>query len=252
MHMLNIYICENDDLQRLMLGNHIESTIEQLGIRGKTVLTKNPEELLFHINENNAESNLYFIETEFENAMNGITLASEIRYYDKRCMIVFVTTHIELMSLTFEHHIEALDFILKTDETILKRKIETCIKLAHDRLLSNEESEIIFKIGRQTITEKLENIISFQKEEHNPHKVIMYTSDGNQAFYGSLSEIEKMDVSFFRCHRNTIVNIRNIKEVQSYGSIMMKNGSICLGSTRKIKELTELLKPRNGVTNKFK
>jgi len=240
--MLNIFVCENDTAQRSMLVDHIESTLEELAIQGKVVLaTGEPEELLLYVKENAKKPSLYFIEIEFENAINGILLATEIRHHDRRCVIAFVTARLEMMSVIFEHYVEAIAFILKTDQAILKRKIENCIKIAHERLHSDDGSALTFKAGWKDVTEKLENIISFEKDEENPHKVIMHTEDGQQSFYASLNEIEDMDDSFFRCHRKTIVNIKSVKEVQACGSIVMKDGSICLGSTRKIKELILLL-----------
>ncbi|MCL1989746.1 MAG: LytTR family DNA-binding domain-containing protein [Defluviitaleaceae bacterium] len=240
--MLNIFVCEQDDDQRYLLVKQIELTLKKLQLTGKVILAVgDPTELLAYLSRNVGGPHLYFMEIEFEHAMNGITLANEIRRYDKRGMIAFVTRRIEVMYLLFDYHVEAMAFILKTDQKVLEGKIEKCIKVARDRLSLNEAVELVFKNGRQSIVEQVERIIFFRKDENNPHKVIMHTQEGQQAFYGSLTEIEKMDTDFFRCHRETVVNLKNIKEVQPSGMIIMNNGVSFLGSKRKLKALMDAL-----------
>jgi len=239
--MLNIFICESDDKQREILVENVETGIKKLGIEARVVLkTADPAEVLGHI-QANSETGLYFLDVELKAAINGIELASKIREYDKRGVIAFVTARAEMMALTFEQNVEAIAYILKVDEKIVKQEVEKCIKLAWARLFSNEQPEITFKDGWKTITEKVGAINFFQKAESNTHKVIMYSRNGTRSFYGSLTEIEKMSTAFFRCHRKTIVNVSNVEKVEPSGIIVMKNGDTCFGSTRKIKELMAVL-----------
>lgn len=47
--------------------------------------------------------------------MNGFELAQEIRKFDPRGFIIFITTHAELSYMTFTYKVEALDYIIKDD-----------------------------------------------------------------------------------------------------------------------------------------
>ena len=239
--MLNIFICENDDKQRTILVANVEAGIRKIGIEAKIVLeTAKPEDVLAYVQENNT-TGLYFLEVELKAQINGIELASRIRKYDKRGIIAFVTSRVEMMALTFEQNVEAIAYILKFDPKMVKQQMEKCIRLASERLLSTENAELTFKDGWKVITEKIDAINFFQKDEENTHKVVMYTQDQKRSFYGSLNEIEAMSAAFFRCHRKTIVNISNIEKIEPSGIIVMKNGDTCVGSTRKIKELMMVL-----------
>ena len=239
--MLNICICENDNKQRAVLVANVESGIRKVGIDAIIALeTGKPEEVLAYVRESNA-SGLYFLDVELKAPFNGIELASKIRKYDKRGVIAFVTSRVEMMALTFEQNVEAIAYILKLDPKIVKQQMEKCIKLAGERLSSNETAELTFKDGWKTFTEKVDEINFFQKDEDNTHKVVMHSVDQKRTFYGSLNEIEAMNIDFFRCHRKTIVNTRNIDKIEPSGIIIMKNGDTCVGSTRKIKELMTVL-----------
>ena len=235
--MLNIYLCERDDKQRATLVTYVEAGIKNAGVEAKVVLeTGDPEDMLAHIQENHG-ANLYFLDVGIKLAIDGIELAKKIREHDQRGVIAFITDRIELMGLTFDHYVEAIAYILKMDQKMVKAKIEKCIQVASERLSFDKDMELVFKDGWRGITEKVNAINFFQKDENNVHKVVMYTREKKCAFYGTLNEIEKMDTSFFRCHRKTIVNIRNIKQIQPSGIIEMTNGDTCLCSARKLKEL---------------
>jgi len=239
--MLDIFICENDDKQRATLVANVEAGIRKVGIAAVIVLeTERPEDVLTYVQENDVNG-LYFLEVDLKSSINGIELASRIRKYDKRGVIAFVTSRVEMMALTFEQNVEAIAYILKLDSKMVRQQMEKCIRLAGERLSSSEGSVLTFKDGWKTITEKVDEINFFQKDENNTHKVIMYSQEQKRSFYGSLNEIEAMNAAFFRCHRKTIVNIGNIKKVEPSGIIVMKNGDTCVGSTRKIKELIAVL-----------
>jgi len=239
--MLNIFICENDDAQRAVLVENVEAGIRRVSIEAKVALeTADPDEVLAYVQENSV-TGLYFFDVDLKVDMSGIELASQIRKHDKRGVIAFVTSRVEMMALTFEQNVEAIAYIIKLDPMLVKQQMEKCIKLAGERLLCSEDAVLSFKDGWKTFTERIESINFFQKDENNTHKVVMYSLEQTRAFYGSLNEIETMNSSFFRCHRKTIVNLSNIDKIEQSGIIVMKNGDTCEGSTRKIKELMTVL-----------
>ena len=61
------------------------------------------------------EVGIYFLDIDLKTDMTGLTLAQEIRKYDPRGFIIFITTHSEMSYMTFIYKLEALDFILKDD-----------------------------------------------------------------------------------------------------------------------------------------
>ncbi|MDA9461762.1 Response regulator receiver [Enterococcus mundtii 3F] len=236
--MIEIFICEDEKDQRRKLTNFIHDYINAEGYDMRISLaTANPQEILAYV-EKHQPSGLYFIDIDLNTTINGLQMASKIREKDKDSFIVFVTTHVELMQYTFKHKLEALDFINKGEFKEMRQQIVENIDYVHSYQKSVNEA-LTFKIemNNRTITEKLDNIMFFETSG-NKHRVIMHAQNRQIEFYGSLNEIEKQVDVFYRCHRSFLVNKNNIKEIDKTNrELIMKNGEVCLVSSRVINKL---------------
>lgn len=66
----------------------------------------------------------------------------------------------------------------------------------------------------------------------------MHAKNKQVIFSGKLSEVEKADKCFVRCHRSFVVNVENILEIDKEKmEVQMKNGARCLVSVRMYKGL---------------
>ena len=236
--MIEIFICEDEKEQRRKLTNFVHDYVEAEGYDMKVSLaTAHPQEILEYI-EAHRPMGLYFIDIDLDTTINGLQLASKIREKDKDSFIVFITTHVELMQYTFKHKLEALDFINKGDFKEIRKQIVENIDYVHSYQKSVSES-LTFKIemNNRTITEELDNIMFFETSG-NKHRVIMHAQNRQIEFYGSLNDIEKQIDIFYRCHRSFLVNKSNIQEIDKNNrELIMKNGEICLVSSRAINKL---------------
>ena len=69
---------------------------------------------------------------------------------------------------------------------------------------------------------------------------IIHTVDERMEFYGTISEIEKIDSRLYRCHRSFIVNPENILKIDKTEKVaMFANNYSCLISRTKYKGLLE-------------
>lgn len=131
--MVDIFICEDDPQQRESLEKLIENyvLIEDLDMK-LTLSTAEPQAILNHLHENPKTVGLYFLDIDLQKEMTGIALGKEIRNHDVSGKIVFITTHGELMSLTFTYLIEAMDYIVKgTAFEDIKRKVTQCLDMVN-------------------------------------------------------------------------------------------------------------------------
>ena len=131
--MMKLYLCEDDAQQRERLKKTIDNVvlIENLDMEFSCV-TDNPYTLLEKVADDDCIG-LYFLDIDLKTDMTGLTLAKEIRKYDPRGFIVFVTTHSEMSYMTFMYKLEALDFILKDDVEEMTRRVHECILKANER-----------------------------------------------------------------------------------------------------------------------
>ncbi len=244
--MIKLYLCEDDAQQRKHLKKVIENAvlIENLDMEFSCV-TDNPNSLLDKVVTENSVG-LYFLDIDLKTDMTGLTLAKEIRKYDPRGFIVFVTTHSEMSYMTFIYKLEALDFILKDDTEEMVRRVHECVLKANERLSSvtnkNPPNYSVI-VGDKIYTVDYDEILFFETSA-NAHKIILHCKSRQLEFPGKIKAIERdLDDRFYRCHRSFLVNTENIKEVDTTnGFIRMITGDECLLSFRQIRGLKDKLK----------
>ncbi|MBK1813742.1 response regulator transcription factor [Clostridium sp. YIM B02505] len=237
--MMDIMICEDNDVQRLQLEEAIMKEAEKLRLNiNLAVSTCNPKEILEKIMLHKDKDYVYFLDVELEDKINGIELARLIRRHDPKGYIIFVTSHAELTLLTFEYKVQAMDYIIKGNMENLKVKIRECLKEISDdlnRVKSYEKDYISLDIGNRIINLIPDDIMFF--ETGKDHRIRLHTKDEIIDFYSSLKEIEKIVPGYFyKCHRSYIVNTRNIKSLDKSNLVInMKNGDTCYISKRYMK-----------------
>lgn len=237
--MLNIFVCEDDTVQRKSIVQIIKNAvlIEELDMQ-LILDTPNPYELLETV-KSSQNTGIYFLDIDLKCDMNGMKLAQQLRLYDPRCFIIFVTSHSELSYMTFQYRVEAMDFVLKDNPAEAKVKIRECLLNALERytLQTNKTHKVYtIEIGDRRISVDYNDILFFETSS-NIHKVILHAKDRQIEFSSTIKELEKiLDDTFVRCHRSFLVNKNNIQEIDTKNRIIyFINGETCLMSTRMMK-----------------
>lgn len=126
--MIDIYICEDIQKQRELIAHYVKTAIlikeQDMKLR---LSTDKPQELIDKLKDSK-NTGLYFLDIALQSSKNGLVLAKEIREYDPRGFIVFITSHSELSFMTFQYKVEALHFILKDESKQLQSCISDCIE----------------------------------------------------------------------------------------------------------------------------
>ena len=239
--MLDIFVCEDNAAQRRTVVNIIQNIvlIEELDMQ-LTLDTGDPYMLLKKI-KTSQNTGIYFLDIDLNSSMNGMKLAQQIRLYDPRGFIIFITAHSELSYMTFQYRVEAMDFVLKDNPAEAKVKPRECLLNAMERhtLQTNKTHKVYtLEIGGRKISVDYEDILFFETSS-NIHKVILHAKDRQIEFPSTLKELTGvLDSNFVRCHRAFLVNKNNIKEVDTKNRIIhFANGETCLMSTRMMKGL---------------
>ena len=239
--MLHIFVCEDDAAQRKAVVQTIHNTvlIEELDMR-LVLDTADPHELLETV-KTSQNTGIYFLDIDLNCDMNGMKLAQQIRKFDSRGFIIFITAHSEMSYMTFQYRVEAMDFVLKDNPAEAKVKIRECLLHAWERhtLQTNKvHKTYTIEIGERKISVDYQDILFFETSS-NIHKVILHAKDRQIEFSGTMKDLENtLDDSFVRCHRSFLANRNNIKEVDTKNRILyFVNGESCLMSTRMMKEI---------------
>ncbi|MEI4529368.1 LytTR family DNA-binding domain-containing protein [Priestia megaterium] len=241
--MFNIFLCEDSELERKKLTKYVQDYVKK---RKEDMVfslsTDSPKEILKQSQLNANRKNIYFLDVEIKNSnINGIHLASEIRKYDPNCYIIFITSHVELSYLTFIYKVEALDYIIKDNFDNIQKRLIECLDtvLSRESTLKNTNPNNFFTVetNNKSLSFQIDEILYFETSQ-SIHKVILHTNNKIIEFYGKLKEIVQLNNNFYRCHQSYVVNITNIKKVNTKDMIIiMNNNEQCYVSRRLLKGL---------------
>lgn len=241
---MQVILCEDNEKILQQIATYIENyaMIEDNSIK---IVLKSPDssEVLSYIQSNRADC--YFLDIDLGTKVTGIEIAKQIRELDPTASIIFVTTHSEMLRLTFTYRVEAMDFIIKDNISDLKHNVLTALKTAYDKYTKIGKQETTryyqIKIGEFVKNIDFQKLLYFTVSDV-AHKVILYTTQGQFEFYQSLNTIEEMDESFFRIHRSYIINIKNIVEIDKKKKcVIMTNGESCPIAFRRLKALEKII-----------
>lgn len=237
--MVNIIICEDNEIQRKEIISIIDAEIKKYNSK-IALSTNNPEEVIRYI-DNKSNSFLYFLDVDLNSKLNGFELAKLIRQYDPNGYIVFLTAHAELTLLTFQYKVQAMDYIVKGNINFIKAKIIDCIQAVYE--ISNtsktkNKNTISIDVGDNIIILDFDEILFFETAGKE-HKISVHTTKGYYEFYGTLKNIEKLVSSdFYKTHRSYLVNTKKIKNIDKTNMVVeIVNGEICYISLRYLKGL---------------
>lgn len=229
--MIDVYVCEDINEERDLIAHYVKTAIlmqeYDMNLR---ISTSDSEELIEQLKKSK-NTGLYFLDIDLKTNKNGIMLAKEIREYDPRGFIVFITSHSEMSFITFQYKVEALDFIIKDEPYHLQHRICECMENVNQKYMKNTRGGkkiIIIKRGSRKLTLDYDDILFFETSV-NEHKIIVHTLNKTIEFFGKMKDIEvEVGADFIRCHRSYLVNKNNIKEVlYSDKLIIMKNEAKC-------------------------
>lgn len=128
--MISVYLCEDDKRQLEQYSRLIHRFLDFEGYEEMPVYEFRDPHALLNAAEKNGGTGLYFLDIQLNSDINGLELARQIRLLDPSGYIIFLTTHSEMMALTFQYHVEALDFITKDDPKLLEQRLRDCLRTA--------------------------------------------------------------------------------------------------------------------------
>ena len=239
--MLDIFVCEDNAIQRRTIVQIIQNTVLLEELDMQIVLDAGDPYVLLEKVKASQNTGIYFLDIDLNSSMNGMKLAQQIRLFDPRGFIIFISAHSELSYMTFQYRVEAMDFVLKDNPAEVNVKIRECLLNAMERYTL--QTNKIHKVYTIDVSGRKINIdyddIFFFETSSNIHKVILHAKDRQIEFSSTMKELTStLEGSFVRCHRSFLINKNNIKEIDAKNRIIyFTNGETCLISTRMMKEL---------------
>jgi len=232
-----------------MIEEYITRAILMKGLDiGFCCASTDPHQLLNEIKKT-YDIGLYFLDVDLKMEINGFQLANEIRKYDPRGFIVFITTHSEMSYLTFKYGVEAMDYIIKDFPDEIEDSIHKVIVTAYERY-ERLKSEHVRTLSIKTDGRIMyidEEAILYIESSQIPHKLDMHLKDEIIGFYGCLRDwSNELGDRFFRCHKSFVIHLDSVRELKrEERMVVMENGDICPVSVQFYKKLLDRLEKMN-------
>ena len=247
--MLTIFLCEDDDKQRAIYEQLINNTILIEDYDAALFCSCADPHTILEKSKGLNTPVLYFLDIDLNTDINGFELAQKIREQSNSAFIVFITTHCEQISLSFQYHTAALDFITKDDVEHIKEHIHICIATAIKRVNTHAGSDFqcfSFTHCAKTFIIPYEDILFFETAT-TPHYVLLHTTQDSIQFRDTLKKIiTQLDERFFCCHRSFIVNLDQISLIDhTEGIIYFKNNTSCHCNKKVVSSLLHHYKKQN-------
>ncbi|MFD0897742.1 LytR/AlgR family response regulator transcription factor [Loigolactobacillus binensis] len=243
--MLQVYILEDDQQQRQVYQQLIDSYLFIEGLDMKVMLaTADPQVLLQQLTDQPA---LFFLDIELTNAtLDGLQVAEQIRARLNFAEIVFVTTHSEMAFLTFERKVEPLDYILKDrGAATVAEKMRGDIKVAYQRYqkqLVTSTQYFSYQIGSRLRTLPLADVLYIVTVAGHPGKIEVHYINGMVEYAGNLNQLATKYPQLFRCHKSWLINPAQVAAYDiKQRLVTMQDGSQCEVSFRKEGQLRRRL-----------
>ncbi|MHC5250224.1 LytR/AlgR family response regulator transcription factor [Enterococcus sp. LJL90] len=207
-----IYICEDnvEQLKRIERQVTYYTSFSQWNMK-LALATCYPEEVLSQLIIDE-EPNIYIFDIELSatSQIDGFNLGKKIREKDPHGYLIYLTSHLELSYLTFEFHVNAIDFIIKDGPQNWEERLKNCLQSIEKQLFIMKDNR-----GRDSVEVDtfygnaiyfIEDIVAF--ESIPDHKIILYTENEQIIIlHTSLKKLENcLKENFYRCHRSFLIN----------------------------------------------
>jgi len=239
---MKIVVCDDDKAYLLWICQRIDEISEKYNLKIQIVCRAvAPDEVLAYMKKNREEKNLYLLDYELQDGVNGIQLASSIRKESLTSKIAFITSHGDRALEILKSGVEAMGFVTKTNNKNEMRAELAQVLLKAARFLNDSsESEkqfIELPIGiDEQIHLEINRIAYVETNKSIPHNICYHTLDGSEiTVRGTVAASkEKLGVDFEYSHRSILVNKKCVIGYHS-GYLKLTNGEeiICSFARKK-------------------
>ncbi len=225
--MIRISLCDDE--------NHITGTLSD-NIKG---IRPDIEVYSYDCGENLLDSkylynDIVLLDIEMT-GINGIETALELRKGGYEGMIIFLTSHKEMVFDSFQ--VKPYNYFVKPIDI---DKVNRILKNAINEVIDRKTTHFEAVSNNHTFRIQIDDIYYF---ECNGRKIDIHTKNGIITILGKMNQIEAslQNKKFFRCHKGYLVNFEHVCEF-SNNEIILTNNQKVLISRLKINSFKEAFK----------
>lgn len=213
---MNIAICDDNPKMVGQIENLLLSFFENDPNQFNYEAFLSGESLVEHLTNSVSSFQIYLLDVEMK-SLDGFDVARAIIEKDQQAIIIFITSHVELMPEAFE--VNAFHYLIKPVDEI---KVKQVLTKALEQLTLRK------KILQFTIQKKVHTVYLGEVEyfESMKRKMIIHLKSGEEyEYYGTMKEvIDKASPQLFtQIHNSFVINMDYV-QVKSGETIVMQSG----------------------------
>ncbi|MBQ9015139.1 MAG: response regulator transcription factor [Firmicutes bacterium] len=222
MKELRAVICDDDRSWLAQAAGIIEDYAKEAGLQLQLRSYDEPAAVLTELTE---APDLFFMDIEFEEGPEGISLAKQMNERFPSCQIIYLTNYLHYALDVYQT--EHIWYVLKPQ--LADRLPEVFQKL--EQLEEDRRKDLVIHASDGTIVRLACGEILFM--ERQSRLTCIRTQSGSFRTRARIPELEKMlpGRTFARCHNSFIVNLPHIREIHAK-SLLLDDGTEIIISRR--------------------
>lgn len=220
---MRITICDDEEKQLVLIEEYVLQYIKKENFDIYVKSYRNPADLLEYEKRRDG-SEIYLLDIVMD-GMSGLELGRQIREYNKRAIIIYLTTAREFSLDAFS--VNAFSYLVKPfKKERLFEELNKCVEYClppkkEEHIITVKTAEEIIPIATNKINavEYLDHRLIYHKTDNSKIESI----SAREPFDKQAADMLELDI-FIKCANCYLVNMKNIRSVTVRG-FKMKNGS---------------------------
>ena len=205
---LKLLLCDDSDLQLKETTNFVHSCLDTCTAFTSVINPYKPEELKKLLENDMLDYDIAILDIEM-GELNGIDLASAINQRCPQCAVIFLTSHTDYISDSYE--VRHIYYVTKDSiQRYLPKALDKAVRLTVERKdrfldITSNRKRYVLPCDSITYIERIGREIIIYTNEQKSYKV-----------YESIQAVSKrLPACFSQCHSSFVINLSFVKNVSS-------------------------------------
>lgn len=219
--MIHIVLCDDDSSMLSKMENEVSAFKGKQRKALDVVQYQDPLLLLDHVKENDIVCNILITDIDMPE-MNGMELAEKVRKVNKDMVLIFITSHDEMVYSSIEHG--PFRFIRKE---FMHEEMELALPAACKCVEVTRSNRFVFKTKEGTRYIDTEEILYVDMDKR---RSVLHCIEGKViTAWLTLNEVtsrlNELSTTFIRINKGIIVNIQHVTSIGK-GELSLVDGSV--------------------------
>ncbi|MBC1457764.1 LytR/AlgR family response regulator transcription factor [Listeria newyorkensis] len=219
MSINKIYIIDDNFMHRNSIKKAVVRVLDDINLKPEIEEIDNIAPFFQNISSDSIlDTDLFFLDIDLNTYFSGIDIAVQLREYNTRCFIVFITSHKEKALEAIHRGCIPFGYITKDDFQVanIDLQVGDIIKKANTTIQAQFDDTLFIQNGAEVRSFMFSSILYFETVPNNRYSTMLWTIEGQDLLNGSISKFKDHfteNTDFCTIFKSFVINIKNIKKL---------------------------------------